>query len=44
VLAPHGDRYAAYVRVSTIDVSGAREQLRKKGFEVAELSEFYEPG
>jgi acetoin utilization protein AcuB len=44
VLAPHGDRYAAYVRVSTIDVPGVREQLRGKGFEVAELSDFYEPG
>ena len=45
VLAPHGaDRYAAFVRVATIDVSGVREQLRRKGFEVAELSDFYEPG
>jgi CBS domain-containing protein len=45
VLAPHGkDRYAAFVRVATIDASGVRERLRGKGFDVAELSDFYEPG
>jgi acetoin utilization protein AcuB len=45
VLAPHGkDRYAAFVRVATIDVPGVRERLRGKGFTVAELSDFYEPG
>ena len=45
VLAPHGpDRYAAFVRVATIDASGVRERLRGKGFVVAELSDFYEPG
>ena len=45
VLAPHGsDRYAAFVRVATIDPSGVRERLRRKGFDVAELSDFYEPG
>ena len=44
VLAPHGDRYAAFVRVATIDASGVRDRLRGKGFDVAELSDFYEPG
>jgi len=45
VLAPHGpDRYAAFVRVATIDASGVRERLRGKGFVVAERSDFYEPG
>ncbi|MBP2669753.1 MAG: acuB [Deltaproteobacteria bacterium] len=45
VLAPHGkDRYAAFVRVATIDVPGVRKLLRGKGFTVAELSDFYEPG
>ena len=41
VLAPHGpDRYAAFVRVATIDVATVRERLRGKKFEVAELSDF----
>jgi hypothetical protein len=45
VLAPHGkDQYAAFVRVATIDASGVRGRLRGKGFTVAELSDFYEPG
>jgi len=45
VLAPHGpDRYAAFVRVATIDVATVRERLRGKKFDVAELSDFYEPG
>jgi hypothetical protein len=45
VLAPHGPgRYAAFVRVATIDVPGVRSLLRGKGFTVAELSDFYEPG
>ncbi len=43
VLAPHGaDGYAAFVRVATIDVASVRDQLREKGFSVAELSDFYE--
>jgi acetoin utilization protein AcuB len=41
VLAPHGpDRYAAFVRVATIDVAAVRERLRAAGFELAELSDF----
>ena len=41
VLAPHGpDRYAAFVRVATIDVATVRERLRGKKFDVAELSDF----
>ncbi len=45
VLAPHGaDRYAAFVRVATIDVASVRGGLREKGFSVGELSDFYEPG
>ena len=43
VLALHGaDRYAAFVRVATIDVASVRERLREKGFAVGELSDFYE--
>ena len=43
VLALHGaDRYAAFVRVATIDVASVRERLREKGFTVGELSDFYE--
>jgi acetoin utilization protein AcuB len=44
VLAPHGpDRYAAFVRVATIDAASVRERLRGKGFAVADLSDFYAP-
>jgi hypothetical protein len=44
VLALHGeDRYAAFVRVATIDVASVRDRLREKGFAVGELSDFYEP-
>jgi acetoin utilization protein AcuB len=43
VLALHGaDRYAAFVRVATIDVASVRDRLREKGFTVGELSDFYE--
>ena len=43
VLAPHGsDRYAAFLRVATIDVASVRNLLREKGFAVGELSDFYE--
>jgi len=45
VLALHGtDRYAAFVRVATIDVASVRDGLRRKGFAVGELSDFYEGG
>jgi len=41
VLAPHGpDRYAAFVRLATIDVAAVRERLRAAGFELADLSDF----
>ena len=44
VLALHAaDRYAAFVRVATIDVASVRDRLREKGFAVGELSDFYEP-
>ena len=45
VLAPHrAERYAAFIRVATIDVASVRDRLREKGFSVGELSDFYEPG
>ena len=41
VLAPHGpDRYAAFVRLATIDVATVRERLRAAGFELPDLSDF----
>lgn len=41
VLSPHGpDRYAAFVRVATINVAAVRESLRAAGFELADLSDF----
>lgn len=43
VLAPHGAHgYAAFVRVTTIDVASVRDRLREKGFAVGELADFYE--
>jgi acetoin utilization protein AcuB len=43
VLAPHGpDRYAAFVRLATIDVATVRERLRAAGFELADLSDFFD--
>jgi acetoin utilization protein AcuB len=43
VLAPHlTDRYAAFVRVATIDVAMVRERLRAAGFELADLSDFFD--
>jgi len=43
VLAPHlPDRYAAFVRVATIDVAMVRERLRAAGFELADLSDFFD--
>ncbi len=43
VLSPHGpDRYAAFVRMATIDVAAVRERLRGAGFELADLSDFYD--
>jgi len=45
VLALHGaGGYAAFVRVATIDVASVRDHLRRKGFAVGELSDFYEGG
>ena len=41
VLAPHGPgRYAAFVRLATIDVATVRERLRAAGFELPDLSDF----
>jgi len=41
VLSPHGpDRYAAFVRLATIDVATVRERLRGAGFELPDLSDF----
>jgi acetoin utilization protein AcuB len=43
VLAPHGpDRYAAFVRLATIDVATVRERLRAAGFELPDLSDFFD--
>ena len=43
VLAPHGpDRYAAFVRVATIDVAMVRERLRAAGFEIPDLLDFFD--
>jgi len=42
VLAPHGpERYAAFVRLATIDVATVRERLRAAGFELPDLSDFF---
>ncbi len=43
VLAPHGPhRYAAFVRLATIDVAAVRERLRAAGFVLADLSDFFD--
>lgn len=43
VLAPHGpDRYAAFVRLATIDVATVRERLRAAGFEIPALLDFFD--
>ena len=41
VLAPHGaERYAAFVRVATIDVGSLKGRLREAGFKVPDVAEF----
>jgi len=41
VLAPHGpDRFAAFLRVATIDLTRVREKLKDAGFPAAELQDF----
>ena len=42
VLAPHGDRFVAFLRVVTIDAPAVKEALRAAGFKVAELEDFLE--
>ena len=43
VLAPHGPhRYAAFVRLATIDVATVRERLHAAGFVLADLSDFFD--
>jgi len=40
ILSPSRDGFVAFVRVSTIDVSGVKSSLRNAGFAVPELSDF----
>ena len=40
VLAPHRDRFAAFLRLVTIDVPAVKATLREAGFTVAELEDF----
>jgi acetoin utilization protein AcuB len=40
VLAPHGDRFAAFLRIVTIDAPAVKATLREAGFTVAELEDF----
>ncbi|MBI5574864.1 MAG: CBS domain-containing protein [Deltaproteobacteria bacterium] len=40
VLAPHNDRFAAFLRLVTIDVPSVKDTLRKAGFTIAELEDF----
>jgi acetoin utilization protein AcuB len=40
VLAPHRDRFAAFLRVVTIDAPAVKAALREAGFTVAELEDF----
>lgn len=40
VLAPHGDRFAAFLRIVTIDAPAVKAMLRDAGFTVAELEDF----
>ncbi len=42
VLAPHDDRFVAFLRVVTIDAPAVKEALRAAGFRVAELEDFLE--
>ncbi len=40
VLAPHNDRFVAFLRVVTIDAQAVKGTLRNAGFTVAELEDF----
>ncbi len=40
VLAPHNDRFVAFLRVVTIDAQAVKATLRDAGFTVAELKDF----
>ncbi|MBI5419105.1 MAG: CBS domain-containing protein [Deltaproteobacteria bacterium] len=40
VLAPHRDRFAAFLRLATIDAPAVKATLRDAGFTVAELEDF----
>jgi acetoin utilization protein AcuB len=40
VLAPHRDRFIAFLRLVTIDVQAVRKTLRDAGFQVAELEDY----
>jgi acetoin utilization protein AcuB len=40
VLAPHRDRFVAFLRLVTIDVPAVKATLREAGFTVAELEDF----
>lgn len=40
VLAPHRDRFAAFLRLVTIDVPAVKDTLRNAGFTIAELEDF----
>ncbi|NJD62508.1 MAG: CBS domain-containing protein [Deltaproteobacteria bacterium] len=42
VLAPHRDRYIAFLRLVTIDVQAVKATLRDAGFQVAELEDYLE--
>lgn len=40
VLSPHQDRFAAFLRLVTIDVPAVKDKLRNAGFTIAELEDF----
>lgn len=40
VLAPHGERFAAFLRIVTIDAPAVKATLKDAGFTVAELEDF----
>lgn len=40
VLSPHQDRFAAFLRLVTIDVPAVKDTLRDAGFTIAELEDF----
>ena len=40
VLAPHGDRFVAFLRLVTIDVPAVKTAIRDAGFKVARLEDF----